>query len=82
MVMGIVSMLPCCSVFGLFGILPIILGGVALSQIKARPGQEGSGFAITGIVLGCIALLLALILVLLSVFSPGFWTNLQNSFNQ
>jgi hypothetical protein len=75
MVVGIVTLL-CCQVLGPVG---IILGCVALSQIKKSPGQTGSGFAIAGIVLGILALILVVIGILAMMFTPDFLTNIQNS---
>lgn len=58
MITGIFSVLCCC--FAWLGPLPIVLGVVAQSRIKADPRQSGSGFAIAGIVLGIIAVLMAI----------------------
>lgn len=44
------------------GIVPIILGIIALSRIK-RSGQDGRGLAIAGIVLGVIGLLFWLLVI-------------------
>lgn len=37
----------------------IVLGLVALSQLKANPGQEGKGMAIAGIVLSAVGMLIS-----------------------
>jgi len=78
LVTGILSVL-CCQVLAP---VSIVLGAVALSQIKQRPEQEGSGFAIAGIVLGIIALLLMVVGAVVFFSTPGILNNLQNSLNQ
>ncbi len=76
MVTGIISLI-CCQIFSP---VSIVLGIVALSQIKQNPQQTGSGFAITGIVLGILSLILIVIFFLLLLSFPQFLTNIQNSF--
>jgi hypothetical protein len=78
MITGIISLL-CCQVFGP---LPIVLGIVALSQIKQNPQQTGSGFAIAGIVLGILSLIIAVICISILIAFPQYLTNFQNSFPQ
>ena len=78
MVTGIISLL-CCQVLGP---LPIVLGIVALSQIKRNPQQTGSGFAIAGIVLGILSLIIAVVGISILIAFPQYLTNLQNSFPQ
>jgi hypothetical protein len=56
---GIAS-LACCPL-GILSLAGIVLGAVALAQIKQNPKQGGRALAIGGIVLGCISLLLAVI---------------------
>jgi hypothetical protein len=56
---GIAS-LPCCCLVVLSPV-SIVLGVVALSQIKQNPNQGGRGMAVAGIVLGCISLLMSLV---------------------
>ncbi|HWD18383.1 MAG TPA: DUF4190 domain-containing protein [Verrucomicrobiae bacterium] len=75
MITGLFSLL-CCSVLGP---LPIILGFIALSQIKAAPGQGGTGFAITGIVTGVVAIVIAVLSIIIFTRSPEILQNLQNS---
>jgi len=74
MVLGILSVICCC----LLGPVAIILGAVALSQIKARPELTGRGFAITGIVLGSVSILLVIAGIILLILSPEIMQNLQN----
>jgi hypothetical protein len=78
MITGIISLL-CCQIFGP---VSIVLGIVALSQIKQNPQQTGSGFAIAGIVLGVLSLILAVVGISILIAFPQYLTNLQNSFPQ
>ena len=78
MVTGILSVI-CCQVLGP---VSIVLGLVAMSQIKGNPQQQGSGFAIAGIVLGIISLLLVIIGILVMISIPQALPNFQNIFNQ
>jgi hypothetical protein len=80
MITGIISMIPCC--LGIPGPVSIVLGIVALSQIKKNPQQTGSGFAITGIVLGILGLILAAVYILIVASFPQYFTNFPNSFPQ
>jgi hypothetical protein len=77
MVTGIASLL-CCQ--GYLGVLSIILGAVALSRLKDNPQQKGSGFAITGIVLGAVALLMFVIGLIIMFSYPQWMQNLPNAF--
>jgi hypothetical protein len=51
----------CCGVAWLAALVGLVLGIVALVQMKNNPGQKGKGMAITGIVIGGLALLMACI---------------------
>lgn len=55
---------------GLTTIVGVILGHVALSQIK-RSGQEGRAMAIAGLVIGYLSLVAAVLLVVLAVVGAG-----------
>lgn len=77
MITGIAALL-CCQ--GYIGILSIILGAVALSNLKSNPQQKGSGFAVAGIVLGAIALLLFLVGLVFMLFNRQWMQNLPNAF--
>lgn len=53
----------------------LVLGLVALSQLKANPGQEGKGMAIAGIILSAVGMLISIgmtILVLAGGILKGF----------
>jgi uncharacterized membrane protein len=60
----------------------IVLGAVALSQLKHHPELRGSGFAIAGIILGVIALLMAITTAAYLVFNPAMLQNIQNALPQ
>jgi hypothetical protein len=68
MVLGIVGVLLCWCYGGgaLPGLIGAILGHVSMKQIKER-GEEGRGFALTGIITGWASVALALIGVLFFV---------------
>jgi len=65
MVVGLVSIpaLLACGIGGLSGILAIVLGIVGLGAANKLPDRRGKGLAVTGIVTGALAVLLAI----------GFW---------
>jgi hypothetical protein len=67
MVTGILGLL-CCQILAP---VAIVLGIVAQSQLKQNPQQTGSGFAIVGIVLGIISLILLIVVIALAVSNPG-----------
>ena len=79
LVTGIASFVCCC---GILGPIAIVLGIIALSQIKENPNQGGKGMAIAGLVLGCIHLLFTIIGVLIMILSPNLLQNLQNALPQ
>jgi purine-cytosine permease-like protein len=78
MVAGILSV-PCCQILGL---VAVVLGVVALSQLKQHPELAGRGFAITGIVLGALALLIVIMAVVIFILSPQLLQHLQNALPQ
>jgi hypothetical protein len=80
MVTGIASVFLCC--LGFVGIVSIILGAVALSQLKQNPQQSGRGFAIAGIVLGAMAVLLFVIFLIVTISSPQWMQNFPNALQQ
>jgi hypothetical protein len=75
MVLGILSVL-CCQILGP---VAIVLGAVSLSQLKSHPELTGRGFAITGIVLGIVSLLIVVAAILLFCLTPDFMQGLQRS---
>lgn len=63
----------CCG-FGLVGVLPIVLGVKARSEIRATGGQqEGDGMALAGIITGAIGVVLSLgvIALIIIAFATG-----------
>lgn len=62
-----------CAVAGCLGIavpLAIVLGHVALVQIR-RYGQDGTGLAIAGLVIGYISLVFWVLIIVLMRATPG-----------
>jgi hypothetical protein len=60
LIASLVGLLPLC---GIGSIVGIVLGGIAINQIK-RTQQEGFGMAVAGIVVGAATLVVGLIFVL------------------
>jgi hypothetical protein len=60
---GALVLTPCCGA-GVLGLLPIVLGVKARSEIRANGGQqEGDGMALAGIICGVVAVVLSLALI-------------------
>jgi len=78
LVTGIVSLV-CCQIMG---VVSIVLGAVALSQIKNNPSQKGKGFAVAGLVLGGIAILMMILAAAALYLFPNLLEDLQNKLNQ
>jgi hypothetical protein len=78
MVLGILSLLCCC---GWYVLAPtaIVLGAVALSNLKSHPELTGRGFAIAGIALGVCALLGYGVASIIFVSNPDYMQKLQRS---
>ena len=70
MVLGIGSLLFICCGQIILGPISIAMGAAALSQIRGDSNQTGSGFAITGIILGSLALLLCILAFVFMSHSP------------
>jgi hypothetical protein len=81
LVTGVISLFCCCGWF-IVAPIAIVLGAVALSQLKSHPELTGNGFAIAGIVLGIVAILVWGPLSLLTVFSGQFMQGIQNAMQQ
>jgi len=62
-VLAIVSLV--ISILG-FNIIAIILGAIALNQIK-KTGENGRGLALAGVIIGAISLVIGIIIVIASV---------------
>ena len=61
MVLGIVGILTVCLAFGVPAVLAIIFGHLSISE-TSRKGKGGIGMAITGLVLGYVAVVPAVLL--------------------
>jgi hypothetical protein len=72
LVTGIFSLI-CCQILSP---VSIVLGAVALSHLKRHPEESGSGMALAGLILGILALLMAIIAGAVFVASPQWWHNL------
>jgi hypothetical protein len=73
LVMGGLS-LPCCGC-GLFGLLAVVFGAVALSQLNRQPQQSGKPLAVAGIVLGALGLVTTA-----ATMTSGFFTRVLERF--
>jgi len=69
----------CCGLFLLAAVAGVVCGHLALSKIKANPELEGHGLAMSGIIIGYVAIGLVLIRILffgglaaLSALTHGF----------
>ena len=65
----------CCGLSILLAIVGLVLGIIALTQIKHNPGQKGKGLAITGVVLGGIGVVLlclspVIVIAVLTIMGP------------
>lgn len=60
--------------WGLGSIAAVILGSVALRQIRER-GEGGRGLAIGGIVVGAITLVAAIVVTILLIVASGHHNN-------
>ncbi|MBC9954265.1 DUF4190 domain-containing protein [Leucobacter sp. cx-42] len=74
LILGIVGLF----VFGIPAVVAVVLGHIALSQIKKR-GERGRGLAIAGLVTGYVSIVLwAILLVLGLILGIGFLAATQN----
>jgi ABC-type Na+ efflux pump permease subunit len=78
MITGIFFLL-CCQILAP---ISIVLGAVALSQLKHHPERSGTGYAIAGIVLGVLALLMVVTALVLFISNPSMFQNFQNALPQ
>jgi hypothetical protein len=77
MVTGIFSLL-CCCVWFLVAPVAIVLGAVALSQLKSHPELTGRGFAILGVVLGIVAIVIYAATTAFLFLNPDIMQSLQS----
>jgi hypothetical protein len=71
MVLGIVAILTSCCAFGVPAIRAIVFGHLAMSE-TSRTGNGGRGMAITGLVLGYVAVAPAILLSIWFFARGGF----------
>jgi hypothetical protein len=72
----------CCGA-GVLGLVPIVLGVKARSEIRAGGGQqEGDGMAVTGIVTGAVAVLLSLAVIAIIAIALASGTAGDSSFGE
>jgi peptidyl-prolyl cis-trans isomerase B (cyclophilin B) len=62
-VLAIVSLV--ISILG-FNIIAVILGAIALSQIK-KTGESGRGLALAGIIIGAVSLVIGIVIIIVSI---------------
>jgi hypothetical protein len=81
LITGIMSIVCCWTGLGtiVLGPVSIVLGAVALAQLKQHPEKRGAGFAIAGIALGVLALLILVTMVVVFISNPSLIQNLQNA---
>ena len=81
-IISLVSGILGCTLFPFLGsIAAVIFGHMARKQIRQAPGQwDGDGFALTGLILGWVALVLWVLgIVLFVLFFGGLaWLGFQN----
>ncbi|ROQ37444.1 uncharacterized protein DUF4190 [Frondihabitans sp. PhB188] len=65
LVVGIVGVTFVLSFYGIPGLVALILGIVSRRQIKAT-GQRGAGFALAGIILGAIGIVIGILSIILA----------------
>jgi len=70
MVLGIVGFFTSCCTFGVLSLLAVILGHAGLSDTK-RNNKGGSGMAVTGLVLGYVLLVPAVLFSIWVIFGAG-----------
>jgi hypothetical protein len=75
---GIAAYVCCC--IPIFAPTSIVLGAMALSQLKQNPNQTGRGFAIAGIILGSVFLALTVVGFVIRLLFPELVPNLPNGF--
>jgi hypothetical protein len=77
MITGIGSLLCCCA-WIIIAPVAIVLGAVALAQLKNHPELTGRGFALVGIILGIVAIVIYAAVTVFFFLNPDMMQNLQN----
>ncbi|MEW6020223.1 MAG: DUF4190 domain-containing protein [Pseudomonadota bacterium] len=71
LVLGLVGLVPCF--FGIPNILAIVFGAIELSKIKkGESSAKGRGFAMAGLIIGAVTLVLGALLTIISAATGGF----------
>ena len=79
---GALALTLCCGA-GVLGLLPIVLGVKARSEIRASGGQqEGDGMALAGIITGAFAVLLSVVVIAAIVIAIARGGVQQSSFGE
>ena len=78
LVTGILSVL-CCQ---FLAPVAIVLGALAISKIKSHPELTGNGFAVTGLILGIVAILITIAVIVFFFFNPALMQNFTNVWPQ
>lgn len=74
MVCGIIGLIGCCCCPMLLASLAaIVTGHLAMNELNNRPGLQGRGMAIAGLVMGYLAVLMQLASLLTSLVNPAFY---------
>lgn len=87
LVLGICSLVFCCCLYGVSGILAIlglIFGIIALNRCSKSPTQRGKGMALAGVILCACGILLAIAVIVSIVFAsadPSIWHYNINNFS-
>lgn len=79
MICGIIGLVGCCCCPMTVGsLVAIVTGHIALSQIANRPGLQGRGMAIAGLVMGYAALIVHLLTLLASFANPELYKQIND----
>jgi hypothetical protein len=81
MITSLCSLLCCCG-FWVLAPVAIVLGAVALSQLKSHPELTGRGFAISGIIVAVLAILCWTVFWFICFSSPDFMQGFRNAMQQ
>ncbi len=77
---GIVGVIPCCWSLPIFAIAAVVTGFISKKQIDESQGQiPGRGMAIAGIILGAVAIVIAVVYWIL--FAAGVFDNIEYNFD-
>lgn len=75
LILGIAAIVTCWfGIGGLFGLVGLILGIVAINKLRKTPGA-GKGMAITGIILGALGLVIGIVMTIFIVFVSSVAVN-------